>query len=120
MRKRIFLQFGLITLLLVALITPAIVYLVYLYNRPQPQIVVALTSRDRNLVYVALWTLGRDGISVSDKIDIDGPFAQAQPALTELVDEVSSLDEKRLDSLDRVFAARLFIHSPSGPDTYWE
>jgi len=89
-------------------------------NNAQPQIVAALTSRDRDLVYVALETLSGEGVSVPEQIDINGPFAKAQPALTELVDEISNLDDQRLESLDLAYAVRLSIHSPIWPDTCWD
>ena len=111
-------RFSLRTFLLLVLVTPALIYLVYVYTRPQPEIVVALTSRDRNHVFVAMHVLRKDGINVSEQIDIFGPFAKAQPALTELVNEVRNLDDKRLETLDRAYAARLYIHSPYDP--YWE
>lgn len=120
MRRRTPLQFGLITLLLVVAITPALIYLAYLYARPRPALIVALTSRDRDLVYVALTILRDDGISVPKRIDIQGPFSKAEPELTELVNEVSGFEKQRLDSLDRAYAGRLFIHSPMGLDNYWK
>ena len=118
MHKRRVLRFGLVSLLLVALVP--LVYLIYVYTQPQSQIVAALTSRDRNFVYVALETLSGDGVSVSEQIDINRPFAEGQPALADLVDEIGNLDDQLLESLDRAYAARLLIHSPLGPNTYWE
>lgn len=88
--------------------------------QPPSQIVEALSSRNRNVVYVALDTLKENGIGASEQIDVHEAFADAQPALGVLIDEVTSLDDDERDSLDRAYADRLLIYSPIWSDAYWE
>ncbi len=75
------------------------------------EIIVALESPGRTLVYIALWTLEKSDITVPT-IDFDKPYAQAQPHLKLLAEELSRLPDSRLAELDKSFAYHRQIYSP--------
>src|SRR5580765_8103501 len=67
-------------------------------------IVRTLSTRDRNAVHVALWTLQQNGISNSPAVSFDAPYSEAQPKIQAVRDHLKTLSEDNLSALDQSLA----------------
>ena len=91
-------------------------------NKPEFKTLTQVTSKDRNSVHVALWTIKNSDIKVSDEIDFDLPYKDNSPALESVAAELEKLDFADRRILDESLAHHWQIYSPIwGPDTAnWE
>ena len=91
-------------------------------NKPEFKTLTQVTSKDRNSVHVALWTIKNSDIKVSDEIDFDLPYKDNSPALESVAAELDKLDFADRRILDESLAHHWQIYSPIwGPDTAnWE
>lgn len=77
-------------------------------------ILKTLARRDRNAVYVALWTLKQNDISVPQPIAFNLPYAEAQPKIQALLEYLRTLPETNLTALDQSLAYHWRLYS-----TFW-
>ena len=82
-------------------------------------ILKALSTRDRNAVHVALWTLEQNGIPISPAISFDAPYAEVQPSIQAVREHLQSFPPERLDALDQSLAYHWQIYSPIWSSHDW-
>jgi beta-glucanase (GH16 family) len=80
-------------------------------KKPQAAIISHLESRGRSATYLALWTLNTNGFDVPD-IQYDKPYAQAQPKLGKLADQLQQLPASKLAELDQSLRDHTSNYSP--------
>jgi hypothetical protein len=79
----------------------------------------ALELRDRNAVYVALWTLKQNGVAFPESITFDRPYAEARPHLQAIREQLKLLPAWRLKALDESLAYHRQIYSPIWSNSEW-
>jgi hypothetical protein len=82
-------------------------------------ILKALTTRDRNSVHVALWTLEQNGISIPEKIAFDLPYAEVRPKLEADYERLKMLPEEKLNALDKSLSYYWIIYDPIWNENDW-
>jgi hypothetical protein len=82
-------------------------------------ILKSLLTRDRNAVRVALWTLQQNGISVSQKIQFELPYAEVRPDIATVYERVRRFSEKKLATIDQSLSYHWQIDSPIWGSNDW-
>ncbi|MBA4386358.1 MAG: hypothetical protein C0404_00145 [Verrucomicrobia bacterium] len=77
---------------------------------PADGIIPALQSRSRNTTRIALWTLEQNGFIVP-VVFYEKPYAEAKPALNQLVENLQQLPAPKLAKLDGSFKYYQGIYS---------
>jgi len=83
------------------------------------KIIATLSSPNRNILYVTLWTLEQNGVALPNTISLDHPYVQIAPHLQRLAQSLSQLSQSRLDELDRSLDYYNSIYSPVWSDDTW-
>jgi hypothetical protein len=78
---------------------------------PEQKIIAYLGSRNRNATYLALWTLRSNGFDVPD-IQYDKPYAEAEPQLRRLAENLRQLPASKLAKLNESLKYHTGIYSP--------
>src|SRR5215472_965374 len=82
-------------------------------------IITTLSTRDRNAVHVALWTLEQNGISNSPAITFDARYSEVQPKIQAIREHLKTLSEDNLSTLDQSLAYHWQIYSPIWSSHDW-
>lgn len=78
----------------------------------------ALATKERNSVYVALWTLEQNGVLSEEdlgKIDLSPPYHKVRPRIREVQANVRALPTEKLNALDKSLSYYQTIYSPIWP-----
>ena len=67
-------------------------------------ILTTLSTRNRNAVHVALWTLEQNGILLAEKVSFGSSYTEAWPGIEAIRQYVRTLPDDKLGDLDRSLA----------------
>jgi hypothetical protein len=83
------------------------------------KILTTLAARNRNAVYVALWTLEKNGIPLTENVSFDSSYSEALPKIEAIRQRLQTLPESQLSALDQSLAYHWKIYSPIWGSNDW-